>query len=101
MIDGGPTKLDARRGALDLRAADARRTLRARGAEAEAERRGRCEATVTAEELFLGEPSMSLCEAVEKARYLLLLFAATAEARSVDRQRGIARVLDELGSFLT
>ena len=100
MIDGGPTNLDARRGALDLRAAEARRTLRARGA-ADGERRGRCEATVTAEELFLGEPSTSLCEAVEKARYLLLLFAATAEARSVDRQRGIVRVLDELSSFLT
>jgi hypothetical protein len=99
MIDGGPTHLDARRGALDLRAAEARRTLRARGADAE--RRGRCEATVTAEELFLGEPSTSLCEAVEKARYLLLLFAATAEARSVNRQRGIARVLDELSGFLT
>lgn len=96
MIDH-PTDLDARRSVPLLRAAEARRTLRARGVEAEGRRRARRAAT--AEGLFLGDPSTSLGEALDKARYLLLLFAATAEAQSVDRQRGIARVLDDLGSF--
>ena len=90
----GPTNVHE---GLGLPAAEARQTLRARGAEPD--RRHRAKRNATVEELFLGDPSTSLGEAVEKARYLLALFAATAEAQSVDRQRGIARVLDDLSSF--
>jgi hypothetical protein len=92
----GPT--DVHEG-LGLPAADARQTLRARGAEPDRRHRREAKRNATVEELFLGDPSTSLGEAVEKARYLLALFAATAEAQSVDRQRGIARVLDDLSSF--
>lgn len=95
MIDY-PTDLEACRSLPLSRAAEARRILPARGEEAEGRRARRAAAT---EELFLGDPSTSLGEALDKARYLLLLFAATGEAQSVDRQRGIARVLDDLRSF--
>src|SRR5438045_8085258 len=44
----------------------------------------------------LAAPSTTWVEAAAKARYLILLFAETSEARNPRRQELIAKVLDDL-----
>ncbi len=44
---------------------------------------------------LLAAPALSWCDAAEKVRYLLKLFAATPTAQDPRRQRLIANVLDD------
>ena len=48
------------------------------------------------DEFLLAAPSQTWAEAAAKARYLIELFAATAEAQDPRRQRIIAMVLDDM-----
>ena len=48
------------------------------------------------EKFLIAAPAKTLAEVVEKARYLIQLFAGTAEAQDPRRQKLIANVLDEI-----
>ena len=48
------------------------------------------------EKFLIDAPAKSLAEAGAKARYVILLFARTAEAQDARRQKLIACVLDDL-----
>jgi hypothetical protein len=87
----GPISLDRHRGIAAQKATELRRqlteveenqnALRARQNELEAQ--------------LMAAPALSWCEAGEKARYLLKLFAATPVAQDPRRQKLIASVLED------
>jgi len=84
-------ELDEHRGMMAQKATELRRLL----AEVEADERA---LRVRQEELeahLVAAPASSWCDAAEKVRYLLELFAATPAAQDPRRQRLIANVLDD------
>jgi hypothetical protein len=84
-------ELNEHRGIMAQKATDLRRLL----AEVEADERT---LRLRQEELgahLVAAPALSWCDAAEKVRYLLKLFAATPAARDPRRQALIANVLDD------
>ena len=86
-----PIDLDRHRGMAAQKATELRRVL----AEVEADARALRRRQQTLEEQLIASPAGSWPEAAGKARYLLGLFAATAEAQDPRRQTLIANVLDD------
>ena len=84
--------LDEHRGMAAQRATEIRRARHEVEADQAALRRRQAEF----EKLLGAAPASGWAEAAEKARYLIQLFAATAEGRDPRRQRLIASVLDDL-----
>lgn len=89
--DGGPVVLDEHRGMMAQKATEVRRHL----AAFEAEQAGLRERQAELERHLLAAPSPTWEDAAEKARYLLKLFAASAEGRDPRRQKIIASVLED------
>ena len=87
-----PISLDERRGMAAQRATAIRRARHEVEADQAALRRRQTEF----ETLLGAAPASCWAEAAEKARYLIQLFAATAEARDPRRRQLIASVLDDL-----
>lgn len=86
-----PVALDAHRGMIAQRDTEIRR----RRSEIEADQaalRGRQE---DLDRFMLAAPAANWSEAVERATYLLAIFATTGEGRDPRRQRLIASVLDD------
>ena len=86
-----PIDLDQHRGIAAQKATELRRVL----AEVEADARALRERQEALEAQLIAEAAVSWPEAADKARYLLGLFAGTAEARDPRRQTLIANVLDD------
>jgi hypothetical protein len=89
-------ELDQRRGMAAQKATDLRR-LRVEVQNDQAALKGRRDAL---ERMLLALPAEGWPEAVEKARYLLGLFAETPAADDPRRQRLIAEVLSDFGRLL-
>lgn len=87
-----PISLDEHRGMAAQRATAIRRARHEVEADQAALRRRQTEF----EKLLGAAPASCWAEAAEKARYLIQLFAATAEARDPRRRQLIAAVLDDL-----
>ena len=90
-MDTKPIVLDDRRGMAAQTATEARRRL----AEVEAQRQALQRRQLELEEYFAAAPSANWEEAVDKARYLIQLFADTAAGRDPRRQKIIAGVLED------
>jgi len=86
-----PINLDRHRGMEAQKATELRRIL----AEVEADARALRGRQQALEEQLVAAPAVSWPEAAGKARYLLGLFATTAEAQDPRRQTLIANVLDD------
>jgi hypothetical protein len=84
-------ELDEHRGMMAQKATELRRLL----AEVEADERALRLRQEELEAHLISAPSLSWCDAAEKARYLLQLFAATPAAQDPRRQTLIANVLDD------
>lgn len=84
-----PTDLDAHRGMMAQKATDLRRLTAEVRADQDALRARRD----ALEAMLLAEPAVSWHEAVEKARYLLMLFAETPAADDPRRRQLIDSVL--------
>lgn len=96
MTDGDPVLLDGRRGMAAQRATELRREIA--GVRAEQDSLSRRQAQL---ELFLLKaPAESWEDAVEKARYLLGLFANAREGQDPRRQRIIAGLLADFDQLL-
>lgn len=89
--DDEPVLLDEHRGMMAQKATEVRRHLAAFEAEQAALRQRQTEL----ERHLLAAPAATWEDAVEKARYLLALFAATSEGRDPRRQKVIASVLGD------
>lgn len=87
-----PIELDEHRGMNAQKATEIRRRLH----EVQVDQAALQERQGELEKFLLAAPATTWAEAAEKARYLLQLFAGTAEARDARRQKLIANVLDEL-----
>lgn len=87
-----PIELDEHRGMAAQKSTELRRRLHEVQADHEALRRRQEDF----ERYAVAAPSTTWPEAAAKARYLILLFAATLEAREPRRQELIATVLDDL-----
>jgi hypothetical protein len=91
-----PIELDEHRGMAAQKATELRRLVGEVAAE-----RARLEARQAELEKFLvAAPATTWSEAVEKARYLLGLFAATPEAEDPRRKRLIANLLSDFDRLL-
>ena len=90
-MNGNPITLDEHRGMAAQRATDIRRRL----AEVEADQVALWHRQAEVEKFLLAAPATSWHEAVEKARYLITLFAATAEAQDPRRRTLIANVFED------
>jgi hypothetical protein len=88
-----PVELDEHRGTAAQKSTEIRRRLREVQANQAALRLRQEEF----EKHALAAPSTTWAEAAAEARYLILLFAETTEARNPRRQELIAKVLDDLG----
>lgn len=86
-----PISLDEHRGMAAQKATDIRRRL----AEVEADQVALSHRQAKIEKLLLAAPATTWREAAEKARYLIALFAATAEAQDPRRRRLIANVFED------
>jgi hypothetical protein len=86
-----PISLDCHRGMAAQMATELRRQL----AEVEANQNTLRERQDELEAQLMAAPALSWCEASEKARYLLKLFAATPVAQDPRRQKLIASVLED------
>ncbi len=95
MVDQ-PTSLDEHRGM----AAQVATELRRRDAEVEADQAALRERREELEKLLTAAPSGSWAEAVEKARYLLSLFAETPAAADPRRQKLIKDLLSDFERLL-
>ena len=92
-MNGKPVDLDKHRGMAAQRATEIRRErIQAFQADQEAMRQRQEEL----EKLLLAAPAESWSEAATKAQYLIQLYAATADAQNVRRQRLIALTLHDL-----
>jgi hypothetical protein len=91
MEDDDPVVLDGRRGMAAQKATENRRRLAGVEAEQAVLRRRQAEL----EKFLLAAPSATWEDAAEKARYLIGLFAATAEGRDPRRRKIIAGVLED------
>ena len=87
-----PVELDEHRGMAAQKSTEIRRRLLEVQADQAALRRRQEEF----ERHALAAPSTTWAEAAAEARYLILLFAETSEARNPRRQELIANVLDDL-----
>jgi hypothetical protein len=87
-----PVELDEHRGMAAQKSTEIRRRLHQVQADQAALRRRQEEF----ERHALAAPSTTWAEAAAEARYLILLFAETSEARNPRRQELIAKVLDDL-----
>jgi hypothetical protein len=83
--------LDEHRGMMAQKATELRRLL----AEVEADERALRLRQEELEAHLIAAPALSWCDAAEKVRYLLKLFAATPAAQDPRRQKLIANVLDD------
>jgi hypothetical protein len=92
-----PTSLDEHRGM----AAKVATELRRRQAEVEADQAALRQRRDDLEKLLAAAPSANWAEAVEKARYLLSLFAETPAAADPRRQRLIKDLLADFERLLT
>jgi len=95
MVDQ-PTNLDARRGMAAQKATDLRR-LRS---EVEADQEALRARQAALEDLLAAAPATDWPEAVEKARYLLGLFAQSSDAADLRRRKLIDRVLADFDHLL-
>jgi len=91
MTTDKPVQLDEHRGMAAQKSTESRRLSLEVQAD-HAALRGRQEEF---ERQAVSAPSTTWCEAAEKAKYLIRLFAATLEGRDSRRQELIARVLDD------
>ncbi len=87
-----PVDLDGHRGMAAQKSTEIRRRLQEVQADQAALRLRQEEL----ESFLLAAPAVTWQEAAAKARYLIQLFAATAEAQDPRRQQLIATALDEL-----
>jgi hypothetical protein len=87
-----PVDLDEHRGMAAQKSTEIRRRLQEVQADQAALRLRQEEL----ESFLLAAPAVTWQEAAAKARYLIQLFAATAEAQDPRRQQLIATALDEL-----
>ena len=87
-----PVDLDEHRGMAAQRSTEIRRRLNEVQADQAALRRRHEEFECHA----LAAPSTTWAEAAAEARYLILLFSETSEARNPRRKELIAKVLDDL-----
>jgi hypothetical protein len=92
-----PIDLDQHRGMAAQRATELRRLM----TEVEADARALRRRQDALEAQLIAAPAGSWPEAAGKARYLLGLFAATAEAQDPRRQKLIANVLDDFARLAT
>jgi hypothetical protein len=92
MMTDNPVELDEHRGMAAQKFTELRRRLQEVQADQAALRRRQEEF----ERRALAAPSATWAEAAAEARYLILLFAETSEARNPRRQELIAKVLDDL-----
>ena len=95
MVDR-PTNLDAHRGMAAQKATDLRR-LRS---EVEADQAALHKRQAELEDLLAAAPAANWPEAVEKARYLLGLFAQSAAATDPRRRKLIDRVMADFDHLL-
>ena len=95
MVDH-PTDLDAHRGMAAQKATDLRR-LRS---EVEADQKALRTRQAALEDLLAAAPARDWPEAVEKARYLLGLFAQGLDASDVRRRKLIDRVMADFDHLL-
>ena len=91
----GPIDLDARRGMGAQKATEIRRRLQEVRADQDSLRKRQKQL----EKILRSAPAKTQYEVAVKARYLIQLFAATAEAREPRRQKLIRETLEELDSF--
>lgn len=87
-----PVELDAHRGMAAQKATEIRRRLQ----EVQLDQAALQSRQAEFEHFLLAAPATTWLELAEKVRYLIQLFAATAEAQDARRQKLIADVLDEL-----
>jgi hypothetical protein len=92
IMTDNPVELDEHRGMVAQKLTEIRRRLHEVQANQAALRRRQEEFECHA----LAAPSTTWAEAAAEARYLILLFAETSEARNPRRQELIAKVLDDL-----
>ena len=95
MVDQ-PTNLDAHRGMSAQKATDLRR-LRS---EVEADQEGLRARQAALEDMLAAAPATDWPEAVEKARYLLGLFARSADAANPRRRKLIDQVIADFDYLL-
>jgi hypothetical protein len=86
-----PAVLDEHRGMAAQKATEIRRHL----TEVEAQQMALRQRQAELEKFLLAVPSATWAEAVEKARYLIMLFADTPAGQDPRRQKIIAAVLDD------
>jgi hypothetical protein len=91
-----PTNLDAHRGMAAQKATDLRRLRSEVEADQEALRRRQAEL----EDLLAAAPAADWHDAVEKARYLLGLFAQSLDASDLRRRKLIDRVMADFDHLL-
>ena len=91
-----PIELDSHRGMAAQKATDLRRLV----SEVAADRQKLRERQDELEKFLVAAPAANWSEAAEKARYLLSLFAATAEAQDPRRKTLIANLLDDFDRLL-
>jgi hypothetical protein len=87
-----PIDLDEHRGMNAQKDTEIRRRLH----EVQLDHAAMLERQAELEKFLIAAPAQSLPEAAAKARYLIQLYAATAEAQDARRQKLIASVLDDL-----
>ena len=86
-----PIPLDEHRGMAAQKATEIRRRL----AEVEADQAALRHRQEELEQCLVAAPALTWHDAVEKARYLITLFAATPTAQDPRRQKLIASLLDD------
>jgi hypothetical protein len=87
-----PVELDEHRGMNAQKDTEIRRRLH----EVRADHAALQARQAELEKFLIAAPSQTWAEATEKARYVIELFAGTAEAQDARRQKLIAIVLDDL-----
>lgn len=92
MTDDDPINLDGRRGMEAQKSTEIRRRLH----EVQADQAALRHRQEELEHFMLAAPATTWPEAAAKAKYLIQLFAATADAQDPRRKKLIASVLDDL-----
>lgn len=90
-----PVDLDEHRGMAAQKATEIRRRLQ----EVQVDQAALRERQAEFEKFLISAPAATWPEAAEKVRYLIQLFAATAEAQDSRHQKLIASVLDDLAKL--
>ena len=94
-MDEDAIELDAHRGMMAQKATEIRRHR----AEFEADQAALRIRQEEFERILLAAPATNWQEAIEKARYLLTLFAASTDAQDPRRQKLIQSVLDDFDAL--